>query len=148
MNRIEQLKSIQNEALELFTRKNADYGDAFAKYGIVGVLMRIEDKIQRALSITNNGVILVDDEKLKDTLLDLHNYAAMALMLKEDPMDDLFKALADNGHAKCDDVTLECVIANTAQDCPTLSVLMKYQEYAKSKISDLKLRFLMKDCSS
>jgi hypothetical protein len=147
MNRVEQLKSIQNEALELFTRKNADYGDAFAKYGIVGVLMRIEDKIQRALSITKNGVILVNDEKLKDTLLDLHNYAAMALMVNEDPMDDLFKALAENGHAKCDDVTLECVIANTAQDCPTLNILMKYQEYAKSTIGDLKRRFLMKDCS-
>ena len=144
MNRVEQLKSIQNEALELFTRKNADYGDAFAKYGIVGVLMRIEDKIQRALSITKNGVILVNDEKLKDTLLDLHNYAAMALMVNEDPMDDLFKALAENGH----DVTLECVIANTAQDCPTLNILMKYQEYAKSTIGDLKRRFLMKDCSS
>jgi hypothetical protein len=82
MNRVEQLKSIQQEALELFARKNADYGDAFAKYGLVGVLMRIEDKIQRALSITKSGVILVDDEKLKDTLLDLHNYAAMGLMLK------------------------------------------------------------------
>ena len=82
MNRVEQLKSIQQEALELFARKNADYGDAFAKYGLVGVLMRIEDKIQRALSITNNGVVLVNDEKLKDTLLDLHNYAAMALMVK------------------------------------------------------------------
>ncbi len=32
-------------------KKNADYGDAFAKYGLVGVLMRIEDKIQRGLSI-------------------------------------------------------------------------------------------------
>lgn len=81
MDRVEQLKQIQGEALELFTRKNADYGDAFAKYGIIGVLMRIEDKIQRALSITKNGIVLVNDESLKDTLLDLHNYAAMALML-------------------------------------------------------------------
>jgi hypothetical protein len=36
--------NIQNEALALFTKKNIDYGDAFAKYGIIGVLMRIEDK--------------------------------------------------------------------------------------------------------
>jgi hypothetical protein len=84
MNRVEQLKDIQGSALELFTRKNADYGDAFAKYGLVGVLMRIEDKIQRALSITKNGVNLVKDEGIKDTLLDLHNYAAMALMLLEE----------------------------------------------------------------
>lgn len=81
MNRIEQMKQIQSEALEIFIKKNADYGDAFAKYGVIGVLMRIEDKIQRSLSITKNGVNLVNDEGLKDTLLDLHNYAAMALML-------------------------------------------------------------------
>ncbi len=81
MNRVEQMKQIQIEALELFTRKNADYGDAFAKYGMIGVLMRIEDKIQRSLSITKNGVNLINDEGIKDTLLDLHNYAAMALML-------------------------------------------------------------------
>jgi hypothetical protein len=84
MNRVEQMRDIQGKALELFTRKNADYGDAFAKYGIIGVLMRIEDKIQRSLSITKNGVNLVSDEGIKDTLLDLHNYAAMALMLLEE----------------------------------------------------------------
>lgn len=42
--------------------------------------MRIEDKIQRALSISKFGIILVQDEGLRDTLLDLHNYAAMALI--------------------------------------------------------------------
>ena len=81
MDRVEQMKEIQQRGLELFTRKNKDYGDAFATYGIIGVLVRIEDKIKRAISITNNCIVLVDDEGLKDTLLDLHNYAAMALML-------------------------------------------------------------------
>jgi beta-glucosidase/6-phospho-beta-glucosidase/beta-galactosidase len=84
MNRVEQMQKIQAEGLELFTRKNTDYGDAFAKYGIIGVLMRIEDKIQRAMSITKNGVNLINDEGIKDTLLDLHNYSAMALMLFND----------------------------------------------------------------
>jgi hypothetical protein len=84
MDRLEQLKRIQQAGFDLFCKKNADYGDAFAKYGTVGVLMRIEDKIQRYLSITKNGVNLVNDEGLKDTLLDLHNYAAMALMLLEE----------------------------------------------------------------
>lgn len=84
MNRIEQMKQIQTDALELFTKKNTDYGDAFAKFGVIGVLMRIEDKIQRSLSITKNGVNLVNDEVIRDTLLDLHNYAAMALMLLDE----------------------------------------------------------------
>lgn len=83
MDRVEQMKTIQKEALELFIKKNADYGDAFAKYGVIGVLMRIEDKLQRSVSITKNGVNLVQDERIRDTLLDLHNYAAMALMLLE-----------------------------------------------------------------
>jgi hypothetical protein len=80
-NRVQQMIEVQQTGLELFKKKNADYGDAFAKYGTIGVLMRIEDKIQRSISITKNGINLVNDESLKDTLIDLHNYAAMALML-------------------------------------------------------------------
>lgn len=83
-NRVQQLSNIQTQCLELFARKNADYGDAFAKYGLIGVLMRIEDKIQRCISITHNGINLVSDEGLRDTLLDLHNYAAMAVMLYDE----------------------------------------------------------------
>ncbi len=84
MNRVEQMKTVQQEALELFTRKNIDYGDAFAKYGVIGVLMRIEDKLQRSVSITKNGMNLIKDEGIRDTLLDLHNYSAMALMLLDE----------------------------------------------------------------
>jgi hypothetical protein len=80
-DRVEQFSDIQRKALEVFKKKNADYGDAFAKHGLVGVLIRIEDKIQRALSISKSGVTLVGSESLQDTLLDLHNYAAMALLL-------------------------------------------------------------------
>ncbi len=87
MDRVSQLKEIQAEALELFTRKNKDYGDAFATFGLIGVLVRIEDKIKRALSIQKNKITLVD-ESLRDTLIDLHNYAAMALMLKDETIDE------------------------------------------------------------
>ena len=81
MNRVEQMKLIQTESLQLFTKKNIYYGDAFAKYCVIGVLMRIEDKLQLSMSITKNGVHLINDEGIRDTLIDLHNYAAMALML-------------------------------------------------------------------
>ena len=81
MDRVEQMRIVQKEGIELFAKKNKDYGDAFAKFGIIGVLMRIEDKIQRSLSITKNGVTLVDDEKIRDTLIDLDDYAAMGIML-------------------------------------------------------------------
>lgn len=84
MDRVQQLQIIQAEALELFSSKNKDYGDAFATFGLVGVLVRIEDKIKRALSIQQNQITLVDSESIQDTLLDLHNYAAMGLMLRFD----------------------------------------------------------------
>jgi hypothetical protein len=88
MNRVEQMQKIQLEALEIFRKKNTDYGDSFAKYGVIGVLMRIEDKIQRGMTITKNGVNLVTDEGIRDTLMDLHNYAAMALMLIDEDFDN------------------------------------------------------------
>ena len=81
MNREEQMIQVQKEALQLFIKKNIDYGDSFAKYGVIGVIMRIQDKLQRYMSITKNGVNLINDESLRDTLIDLHNYAAMAIML-------------------------------------------------------------------
>jgi hypothetical protein len=51
--------------------------------------MRIEDKIQRSLSIYKNGISLVDDEKIRDTLIDLHNYAAMAIILLDEDTSSL-----------------------------------------------------------
>ena len=83
-NRVTQLDVIQLEARTLFQKKNSDYGDAFATYGPVGVLVRIGDKIQRLQSINKKGITLVEDEKLRDTLIDLHNYAAMAIMLMDE----------------------------------------------------------------
>jgi|UniRef100_A0AB38ZM66 hypothetical protein len=84
MDRVEHLKLVQKKGLDLFIKKNADYGDAFATYGIVGILVRIQDKIQRCLSLTKRSIQLVDDESLYDTLIDLHNYAAMGIMIKEE----------------------------------------------------------------
>ena len=79
-SRVKQLSAVQLEGLKLFEKKNADYGDAFAEYGAIGVLVRIGDKIKRLQSISSKGISLVDDESMRDTLIDLHNYAAMAIM--------------------------------------------------------------------
>ena len=89
-HRVTQMIQVQNTALELFKKKNADYGDAFAKFGVIGVLIRIEDKIQRSLSnFYNFGIKLVNDEEIRDTLIDLHNYAAMAIMLLDEDTSPL-----------------------------------------------------------
>ena len=87
--RVMQMAKVQSEGLELFKKKNSDYGDAFASYGVIGVLVRMGDKILRAQSITNSSIALVDSETLRDTLIDLHNYSAMAIMLLDE--DDIKK---------------------------------------------------------
>tara|TARA_B100000900_G_scaffold412569_1_gene434645 strand:+ start:3645 stop:4004 length:360 start_codon:yes stop_codon:yes gene_type:complete len=84
VDRTEQMKKVQTEGLELFKKKNTDYGDAFANYGVVGVLVRMGDKISRLQSITTKSVTLVNTESLRDTLIDLHNYSAMAIMLLDE----------------------------------------------------------------
>ena len=83
-DRVKQLEAVQYEAKTLFAKKNADYGDAFASYGPIGVLVRIGDKIRRMQTIQKSRVTMVSDEKMRDSLIDLHNYAAMAIMLLDE----------------------------------------------------------------
>ena len=73
-----------NEGLALFTRKNQDYGDAFADLGTPGVIVRMMDKLRRFQSITESSEMKVKSESLRDTLIDLMNYAGMAIMLLDE----------------------------------------------------------------
>ena len=82
--RILQYDAVYQEARELFINKNKDYGDAFASYGPIGVLVRMGDKTRRLSSIEKNKIINVNDESIRDTLIDLHNYSAMAIMLMDE----------------------------------------------------------------
>jgi len=88
LSRPAQLQKIHKEALDLFTKKNADYGDSFAKHGSVGVLVRLGDKLSRLQSVSSKQVSLVNTESVRDTLIDLHNYAAMAIMLLDEDQDE------------------------------------------------------------
>ena len=72
---------------DLYIRKNHDYGDSvhdtYMKYGITSFLVRLEDKLNRARTISFKSQ-MVEDEKLKDTLLDMANYAILAVLELED----------------------------------------------------------------
>ena len=103
MSRIKQFMRVQKQGLELFKKKNADYGDAFANYGPVGIIVRMGDKISRASNIDKTGITIVDDESLKDTLIDLHNYSAMALMLMEE--ENPTSPFPSSSQKPCDDAS-------------------------------------------
>tara|TARA_B100000900_G_scaffold416057_1_gene448790 strand:- start:4198 stop:4575 length:378 start_codon:yes stop_codon:yes gene_type:complete len=90
------MKLIQREGLDLFIKKNTDYGDAYKTYGPIGVLVRIGDKISRLTTITNNNITVIPTESLRDTLIDLHNYSAMAIMLLDSKEKKLNKIVTEN----------------------------------------------------
>ena len=98
MNRPNQLKKVQKEAYDLFCKKNQDYGDSFATYGTVGVIVRLGDKIQRLLSVSEKGVKMVNTESLRDTLIDLHNYAAMGVMLMDEKKQKVNIVIENHGN--------------------------------------------------
>lgn len=68
----------------LYDKKNRDYGDVFSKsfdeWGLPMVCIRLTDKLNRLKSFAKNQEILVKDERVEDTLMDLANYAIMALI--------------------------------------------------------------------
>lgn len=84
MDRVKQMLIVQKEGLELFKKKNTDYGDSFAQFGPIGVIIRMQDKINRLANISKTNITLVESESLRDTLIDLHNYSAMAIMLLDE----------------------------------------------------------------
>ena len=94
-SQIAHMKKIQAEGLDLFIKKNTDYGNSYKQFGLIGVLVRLQDKMNRAMNVTQNS-IQVKDETLRDTLIDLHNYAAMALMEME-PCQQMMFRIRTNG---------------------------------------------------
>ena len=83
-DRHQQLLNVQREAEELFVKKNTDYDDDMTIYGSVGVIVRIADKIKRLSRITKDEISLVDNELVRDTLFDLNNLSAMAIILLDE----------------------------------------------------------------
>lgn len=78
--------SICSGLTDLYTRKNHDYGDSFAKsyqeWGLAMPCIRLDDKLNRLKSLAKNQA-QVQDESIRDTLLDLANYAIMTVIEME-----------------------------------------------------------------
>ena len=72
-------EELQQEEHKLVDTKNRDYGMAFAEDGIEGVVIRMSDKYRRMRQLLQSGEN--HHEGLRDTLVDLSNYANMAIML-------------------------------------------------------------------
>lgn len=77
-------ESITKEMNELYEVKNANYGNSFSKqfeeYGLVSSCIRLEDKLNRLKSLNKASSNGTKDESVRDTLIDLANYAVLTIM--------------------------------------------------------------------
>jgi hypothetical protein len=68
---------------EIFAKKRHDYGpsteETFNKFGIVSMIVRMQDKLNRLYTLSKSNDPAVD-ESVEDTLLDLANYAVITLL--------------------------------------------------------------------
>ena len=75
---------ICDELYETYKKKNADYENSFAnsldKHGLIAGIVRMDDKMSRLISLNSKNEQQVMDESLRDTLMDLANYAIMSVM--------------------------------------------------------------------
>ena len=87
-------KEICDGLNELYARKNHDYGDSFhttfVEEGLAMARIRLGDKFSRfktlsRLSCNDRDQQQVTDESIRDTLLDLANYAIMTVLEMDAP---------------------------------------------------------------
>ena len=75
---------ICTEMNALYAKKNRDYGDSFhisfQEEGMAMARIRLGDKLNRFKTLTKKDGQEVKDESIRDTLIDLANYAIMTIM--------------------------------------------------------------------
>lgn len=100
------MKTQYDGQYDTFCRKNHDYGNSFEesldKFGIIASLVRMQDKMLRLQSLTDESKTQqVGSESLLDTLEDLSNYAAMTacwlkgVQAEDDVVNKSFHAVKD-----------------------------------------------------
>ena len=87
LNKVEKHKIICDELNRLYAKKNHDYGDSFhlsfVEEGMAMARIRLGDKLNRFKTLSRNERQEVNDESIRDTLIDLANYAIMTILEME-----------------------------------------------------------------
>lgn len=80
---VQSFMDITTDMAKTYAAKNHDYGNSFEqscnKFGIIASVVRLGDKMNRIESLVIKKAE-VKDESIKDTLLDMANYAIMTVM--------------------------------------------------------------------
>ena len=88
---VDQHKELLDELNDLYARKNQDYGNSFDESldedGLLVLKIRLGDKYKRFSTLINQKNEVVD-ESMRDTLIDLANYALMGVMWMDSQEED------------------------------------------------------------
>jgi len=91
---IKTFKQTQCEMIELFAKKQLDYGPGNIAMGtsldkkedidwsLLALSVRINDKVQRLMNLLRNNKE-PNNESIEDTLIDLANYSVMSIIVKK-----------------------------------------------------------------
>ena len=87
VSKVDRHDQICKEINDLYARKNHDYGDSFhqtfVEEGMAMARIRLGDKFNRFKTLSRGGDQKVNDESIRDTLIDLANYAIMTVLEME-----------------------------------------------------------------
>ena len=88
LTRLERHNQICQELHDLYEKKNHDYGDSFhltfLEEGMAMPRIRLSDKLNRFKKLSRpQEDQLIPEESLRDTLIDLANYAIMTIVEME-----------------------------------------------------------------
>lgn len=96
MTKVEKHMELCKKLNDIYAKKNHDYGDSFhdtfVEEGMAMARIRLSDKLNRFKRLTRmsedrsegfSNVPMVKDESIRDTLLDLANYAIMTVLEME-----------------------------------------------------------------
>jgi hypothetical protein len=72
-----EIEAICDSIIKTVVKKNADYGDAWQRYGMFTGLIRENDKLLRVETLADGRQALVADEKVGDTLVDIVGYGLL-----------------------------------------------------------------------
>lgn len=95
LSEVDKFKAITEKMADLFRRKNHDYGNSFElslnEEGLAASRIRMGDKWNRFKKLSRSASRIdaeVDDESLRDTLIDMANYAIMTVMWLDEQQCD------------------------------------------------------------
>ena len=92
----QEFKIIQDEMYRMFAAKHMDYGlqnislggdltkENDKKFSLIGLSIRLTDKISRLRNLLTNGRNFVKGEGMEDTFIDIANYGIIGLLVGRD----------------------------------------------------------------